>query len=254
MTTALETTLRAADAALADAPPLAILRWAVTQYAPRLALATAFNPEDNVLLDVVARHRLPVDVFTLDTGLLFPETRVLWQRLEARYGVTIRAVRPAQDVEAQAATHGPELWARDPDACCALRKVAPLRAALVDADAWITGLRRAQSPTRAQAPVVGWDAHSGRVKLNPLAAWSQADVDAYVAERRVPVNALHARGYPSIGCWPCTRAVAPGADPRSGRWAGTAKTECGLHWGPAGVERGRESEPAAATVAVPAGA
>lgn len=250
-TTTSEWTVEQADAALVGKPPLAVLRWAVDRFAPRLSLATAFNPEDNLLLDVVARHRLPVDVFTLDTGLLFPETIALWRQLEARYGVTIRAVRPAQTVAEQAAALGEQLWARDPDACCARRKVAPLRAALADTDAWITGIRREQSPTRATAPVVGHDPVTGLVKLNPLATWTQADVDGYVHERRVPVNALHARGYASIGCWPCTKSVAPGADPRSGRWAGTAKTECGLHW--ASGKPVQRSE-ATATVAVPVGA
>ena len=219
-----------ANRVLAGQPPLVILRWAVDHFAPRLALATAFNPEDNVLLDTIARHQLPVDLFTLDTGLLFDETRALWRRLEQRYGVRVRAVRPAQTVEAQAATAGPRLWQRAPDACCALRKVAPLKAALGDADAWITGIRRDQSPARADVPLVGFDALTGLVKINPLAAWTAVDVDAYVRERAVPVNPLHAQGYASIGCAPCTAPVAAGADPRSGRWRDRAKTECGLHW------------------------
>lgn len=211
-------------------PPFQVLRWAVKAFAPRLTLATAFNPEDLVLIDLVARHQLPVDLFTIDTGLLFPETLELWKRIESRYGITIRAVRPAQTVAQQAVTYGPKLWERSPDQCCALRKVAPLRDALLDFDAWITGIRRDQSPTRANAPIVSADPVTGLVKVSPLAAWSQDTVDAYLAERRVPVNPLHAQGYPSIGCAPCTARVEPGADPRSGRWAGAAKTECGLHW------------------------
>ena len=223
-------TLARSNTLLEGRPPLAILRWAVEHFSPRLTLATAFNPEDNVLLDTIARHQLPIDVFTIDTGLLFDETRELWRTLEARYGLQIRAVEPAQSVAAQAGESGDRLWAYAPDQCCALRKVAPLRRGLADFDAWISGIRREQSPTRADARVVGFDLFTGLVKLNPLAAWTPADVAAYVSERAVPVNPLHARGYPSVGCAPCTAPALVGADSRSGRWAGQAKTECGLHW------------------------
>ena len=206
-----------------------IVRWAAERYAPRLAFATAFGPEGLVLLDLVAREGLAVDVFTLDTGLFFPETYELWRRLEARYGLVIRAVRPELDLEQQAARHGAALWARDPDACCALRKVEPLQRALRGHDAWISAIRRDQTPERASARPVERDRRHGLVKVNPLLAWSARDVWAYLREHDIPNNPLHERGYLSIGCQPCTGPVAEGEDPRAGRWRGHEKTECGLH-------------------------
>jgi phosphoadenylyl-sulfate reductase (thioredoxin) len=221
--------LDAAAARLEDASPEAIVRWAADTFAPRLGFATGFGVEGCVIVDLVATLALPVDIFTLDTGLLFPETYALWQRLEARYGVTIRGVRPAQTVEQQAATHGDALWRRDPDACCALRKVAPLAAEAAKLDAWITAIRRDQTPERATARVVERDARHGIVKVNPLVRWTTADVWRHVLARDIPYNPLHDQGYPSIGCAPCTGPVAEGEDPRAGRWRGQAKTECGLH-------------------------
>jgi phosphoadenylyl-sulfate reductase (thioredoxin) len=206
-----------------------ILRWAASQFAPRLTLGTSLGIEDVVLLDVIGRHQLPVDIFTLDTGLFFPETYDLWKRLEARYPITIRPVRPAQTVEEQAKTEGDLLWEIDPDRCCHLRKVAPLREALRGFDAWISAVRRDQTPDRANTQIVERDPKFGLVKINPLAAWTSEDVRAYLKKHEVPYNPLHDQGYPSIGCWPCTSAVAPGEDPRSGRWRGRGKTECGLH-------------------------
>jgi phosphoadenosine phosphosulfate reductase len=138
-------------------------------------------------------------------------------------------VTPEQTTEQQDAAYGKDLFARDPDLCCALRKVAPLTQALEGYDAWATGLRRAETHNRVLAPVVGWDARRGKVKISPLAHWSDDDVERYIVENGVLVNPLQFDGYPSIGCWPCTRRVSPGEDPRSGRWAGTAKTECGIH-------------------------
>ena len=215
--------------ALAAATPAEILAWASSTL-PRLTFATGFGAEGCVLIDLVARARLPIDLFTLDTGVLLPETYELWGRLETRYGVTIRAVRPAQAIAEQAAVHGAELWTREPDRCCELRKVAPLRAALAGWDGWITAIRRDQSAARATAEVVEHDDKFGLMKINPLVAWTHDDVWAYVRAHDVPVNALHARGYPSIGCAPCTSAVIPGAALRSGRWRHAAgKTECGLH-------------------------
>ncbi len=209
--------------------PADVLAWASARYAPRLTFATAFGAEGCVLLDLIARNHLPIDVFTLDTGLLFPETYALWRRLEERYGLAIRAVRPELGVEAQAAVHGPALWERLPDRCCEIRKVAPLRRALSGFNAWVSSIRREQTSERARARVVEWDSSFGLVKVNPLAAWTSEDVQRYVRVHRVPVNPLHARGYPSIGCMPCTTAVAPGETPRAGRWRGRGKTECGLH-------------------------
>jgi phosphoadenylyl-sulfate reductase (thioredoxin) len=206
-----------------------ILRWAAQRYAPRLAFATAFGPEGLVLLDLIARERLAIDVFTLDTGLFFPETYELWQRLEQRYGLVIRAVRPALDVDEQAQRHGAALWSRDPNGCCALRKVEPLRQALRGQKAWVSAIRRDQTRDRAQARAVERDHLHGLVKVNPLVAWSARDVWLYLREHDVPTNPLHERGYPSVGCWPCTGPVAAGEDPRAGRWRGREKTECGLH-------------------------
>ncbi len=214
---------------LKGATPEEVLCWAASRYAPRLAFATGFGPEGLVLLDLIARHRLPIDVFTLDTGLFFPETYALWRQLEDRYGMKIRAVRAAQSLEAQAARHGDRLWEREPDLCCAIRKLEPLAAALVPHEAWISAIRGDQTKDRAVAGVVERDLRYGLVKINPLLSWTSADVSAYLSEHQIPRNPLHDRGYPSIGCWPCTSAVRPGEDPRAGRWRGRAKTECGLH-------------------------
>jgi phosphoadenylyl-sulfate reductase (thioredoxin) len=191
-----------------------------------LALACSFGPEDCVLVDVVARNRLPVEVFTLDTGFLFPETQVLWTRLEERYGIPIVPVRPAVP---PLDGSGPPPWKADPDACCHARKVLPLREKLASLEGWITGIRRDQTPDRASARVIERDARFGLVKVNPLAAWTAADVAAHVRRHGVPTNPLHERGYLSIGCAPCTSPVKPGEDPRAGRWRGREKTECGLH-------------------------
>jgi len=208
---------------------LDILTWAAGELSPKLTFATGFGAEGCVIIDLVGRNKLPIDLFTLDTGLLFPETYALWRELETRYGVTIRAVRPEQTVSEQASTHGPALWQRDPDRCCELRKVRPLRAALAGFDAWITAIRRDQTPERATAKIVEADAKFGLVKINPLVAWTHDDVWAHLYQHDVPYNRLHDQGYPSIGCQPCTSAVRPGEDPREGRWRGTAKKECGLH-------------------------
>ena len=215
--------------ALEGKTALEILTWAAGELSPKLTFATGFGAEGCVIIDLVGRNKLPIDLFTLDTGLLFPETYALWRALETRYGVTIRAVRPEQTVLEQASTHGPALWQRDPDRCCELRKVRPLRAALAGFDAWITAIRRDQTPERATAKTVEMDAKFGLVKINPLVAWTHDDVWAYLYQFDVPYNPLHDQGYPSIGCQPCTSAVRPGEDPRAGRWRGTAKKECGLH-------------------------
>ena len=206
-----------------------ILRRAAMRFAPRLTFATGFGPEGCVIIDLIGRHRLPVDVFTLDTGLFFPETYALCRTLEARYAITIRQVSPAQSVDGQARTHGPALWQRDPDTCCALRKLAPLREELARFDAWITGIRRDQTPDRAGARALEHDERFGLAKVNPLVGWSVDEVWAYLKAHDVPTNPLHDLGYPSIGCAPCTSAVGKGEDQRAGRWRGLAKTECGLH-------------------------
>ena len=198
----------AAARALEGASALEVLRWASTQ---------------------IGKHQLPIDVFTLDTGLLFPETYELWRALEAKYGITIRGVAPEQSVQEQAAAHGDALWAREPDRCCELRKVVPLTRALAGYGAWVTAIRRDQTPERANAKVVEPDRKFGLIKINPLVAWSHDDVWAHIYANDVPYNALHERGYPSIGCQPCTSPVVPGENLRAGRWRGTHKNECGLH-------------------------
>jgi phosphoadenosine phosphosulfate reductase len=210
-------------------PPLEVLAWAAEQFAGRAVFATGFGAEGCVLIDLVARHHLAVDLFTLDTGLLFDETYALWRRLEERYGVVISGKPPRQTVYEQAQTHGDRLWERDPDQCCGLRKVEPLEAVLAGREAWITAIRRDQTRSRASARAVEPDPLHGLVKVNPLLSWSAADVADYVRTHDVPTNPLHERGYPSIGCVPCTSPVAAGEDPRSGRWRGREKTECGLH-------------------------
>ena len=209
--------------------PVEALAWAAERFPKRVTFSTGFGAEGCLIIDLIARHQLEIDVFTLDTGLLFPETYALWRRLEERYGLTIRAVRPAATVAEQAQTHGEALWERDPDLCCQLRKVAPLRQALAGKDAWVSAIRRDQTQERASAQLVEWDERFALVKLNPLAGFTHDDVWSYLREHHVPVSPLHEQGYASIGCHPCTSPVAPGEDPRAGRWRGRQKTECGLH-------------------------
>jgi phosphoadenosine phosphosulfate reductase len=217
-----EQRLEAADAAH-------VLAWAAERFAPRLGFAFGFGPEGCVLFDLIARGGWDVDVFTLDTGLLFPETHALWKRLEQRYGRAIRAVHPEQDVDAQARTHGDRLWERAPDRCCHLRKVQPLARALRGHEAWISAIRREQTAARADTRVLEHDRVHGLVKINPLAGWTRARVWDYLTMHDVPVSTLHAHGYPSVGCIPCTSPVAAGESERAGRWRGRAKTECGIH-------------------------
>jgi phosphoadenosine phosphosulfate reductase len=198
-----------------------IVRETLARHPGRVALACSFGgPSGMALLDLA--------LYYVDTGLLFPETYALVERVARRYGIVPLAVAPELSPDEQARAFGPELWARDPDRCCALRKVAPNRAFLAGYDAWFTGIRRAQSGTRAAIEPFAPDG-AGLVKVSPLFDWSDEHVWAYVNERGVPVSALHADGYPSIGCVPCTRRPAPGEDARAGRWTGFAKTECGLH-------------------------
>ncbi|MDI3257758.1 MAG: phosphoadenylyl-sulfate reductase [Kyrpidia sp.] len=209
--------------------PVDILAWALDRFYPRIALACSFGVEDVVLVDMATRLRPDVQIFYLDTGLLFPETYEVRDRVVERYRPNLRRVRPALTVSEQAAEYGEALWSRDPNTCCRIRKVEPLQEVLADLDAWITGIRREQAPTRAGAREVEVDRKFGLIKVNPLAAWTSREVWAYVHEHQVPYNVLHDRGYPSIGCAPCTRPVRPGEDPRAGRWSGFDKTECGLH-------------------------
>jgi phosphoadenosine phosphosulfate reductase len=201
-----------------------VLEYAVERFHPRLALACSFQKEASVTLDLLLRIAPDATIFTLDTHVLFPETYETWKRVEERYGIEI-TVHQGPSLGRQAATHGDRLWERDPDACCGLRKVKPLDRALEDQDAWVAGLRRDQSPSRANTPKIAWDAKHGLWKFNPLADWTEDDVWGYIYAHDLPYNPLHEQGYPTIGCTHCT---VPGVG-REGRWAGTGKTECGLH-------------------------
>jgi phosphoadenosine phosphosulfate reductase len=205
---------------------------------PRAALASSLGAEDMVLTDAIWSAQLPIEVFTLDTGRLPNETLDLIWRAEKRYGRRIEVFRPVDAaVSGYVATHGLNAFYESVElrkACCHIRKVEPLARALSGRDAWITGLRRAQSVTRAELPAREFDAVHGLVKFNPLADWSEDDVWSWIREREVPYNALHDRGYPSIGCEPCTRAIRPGEDVRAGRWWWEQKDskECGIHVSP----------------------
>src|SRR5829696_1248745 len=211
--------VRGAAAALEGAPAEDIVGWAAERFGGGLVLASSF--QDCVLLDVALGVAPALQVVFLDTQYHFPETLEYMDRVRRRYDMDLRIVRPRVAPD--------DRWRRDLDSCCAVRKVEPLDRALEGRAAWMSGLRRADSAARADTPVVTLDERRGLVKVNPLAAWSDADVDRYVAEHDLPVHPLASHGYASVGCWPCTRAVAPGEDARAGRWAGTEKTECGLH-------------------------
>jgi phosphoadenosine phosphosulfate reductase len=207
-----------------------VLNWALATYGTSMALACSFGgPSGMVLLDMALTLEPSLPVFYVDTGLLFPETYNLAAEVAARYHITPVAVRSNLSVDAQAATHGPALWSREPDRCCDVRKVQPQRAFLAGYQAWITGVRRDQASTRRVTPVVGWDGQGGLAKIAPLAAWTEGDVWSYIRAHDIPYNPLHDLGYPSIGCTHCTRPVRAGEDPRAGRWAGFNKIECGLH-------------------------
>lgn len=211
-----------------------ILRWAWERFGRRAAIGTSFQGAGLVMMHLAREHGLAFPVFTLDTGLLFSETLELKRRLEEFFGWPIETLAPDLTVEQQSAAHGPELWKRDPDLCCTVRKVLPLQAKLAELDCWITGLRREQSATRAAIGFVEsylFDESTGRqiVKLNPMAGWSREEVWDYLRRHRIPYNPLQDRGYRSIGCWPCTRTIAAGEDDRAGRWTGFDKVECGIH-------------------------
>ncbi|MGC0422842.1 phosphoadenylyl-sulfate reductase [Embleya sp. AB8] len=204
-----------------------ILAWTHERFGPAWCVTSSM--EDAVVAHLAARVAPGVDVVFLDTGYHFPETIGTRDAVAAVYDVNVITVHPELTVVEQDAKYGAKLHDRDPDACCALRKVAPLEHSLANYRAWATGLRRDDSPSRANTPVVSWDARRRKVKVAPIARWTQDDVDAYVAEHGVLTNPLLMDGYASIGCAPCTRRVAPGEDARAGRWAGSGKTECGIH-------------------------
>jgi phosphoadenosine phosphosulfate reductase len=209
------------------APAEHIIEWAVATFGDRFCVTSSMG--DAVLAHLASKVAPGVDVVFLDTGYHFVETIGTRDAVQATMPVNLLTITPVQSVAEQDAEHGQDLWRRDPDLCCALRKVQPLQASLAEYDAWAPGLRRAETHHRIIAPVVGWDAKKGKVKVSPLARWSDEDVERYIAQHHVLVNPLVYDGYPSIGCAPCTQRVAPGEDPRSGRWAGTNKTECGIH-------------------------
>jgi phosphoadenosine phosphosulfate reductase len=211
-----------------EASPAEVVSWISDNVAVPLA-AVACSMADAALPHLVAQHLPGVDVLFLDTGYHFAETAYTRDEVARRLDVRVVDVKPAQTVREQDAAYGRDLFARDPGECCRLRKVEPLQRALGDYEVWFTGVRRDEAPTRANTPLIAWDDRNGLVKVNPVAAWTFDDLLGYTTEHAVPVNPLVANGYPSIGCAPCTKPVAPGDDPRSGRWAGLAKTECGLH-------------------------
>ncbi|MEV6113156.1 phosphoadenylyl-sulfate reductase [Streptomyces sp. NPDC052109] len=212
---------------LEDASALDVLQWAVDTFGAKFCVTSSM--EDAVVAHLASRVLKGVDVVFLDTGYHFPETIGTRDAVEAVMDVNVITLTPKQTVAEQDAEYGPKLHDRDPDLCCALRKVKPLEQGLRGYQAWATGLRRDESPTRANTPVVGWDEKRQKVKISPIARWTQDDVDAYIAEHGVLTNPLLTDGYASVGCAPCTRRVLEGEDPRAGRWAGRAKTECGLH-------------------------
>jgi phosphoadenosine phosphosulfate reductase len=216
-----------AGAELELAPAEDIIEWAVATFGERFCVTSSMG--DAVLAHVASRVAPGIDVVFVDTGYHFVETIGTRDAVAATLPINLLTITPVQSVAEQDAEFGPELHRRDADLCCALRKVAPLTEALSGYDAWATGLRRAETHSRVIAPVIGWDEKKSMVKVSPLARWSDDQVDRYIAEHGILVNPLVYDGYPSIGCAPCTRRVSPDEDPRSGRWSGLAKTECGIH-------------------------
>ncbi|MBV8970377.1 MAG: phosphoadenylyl-sulfate reductase [Verrucomicrobia bacterium] len=225
---------RELSARFENAEPVELLRWAWNEFGSAAAIGTSFQGAGLVILNEARRAGLPLPVFTIDTGLLFPQTVELKQRLEDFFQIEIEVLRPEQTPDEQAADLGPRLWERNPDLCCTLRKVIPLQRKLASLSAWITGLRRSQSSSRAEIEVVElypFDPIRDLqiVKLNPIANWTAEQVWEYVRQHRIPYNPLRDSGFRSIGCEPCTRAVGGTAGERAGRWIGFEKTECGIH-------------------------
>jgi phosphoadenosine phosphosulfate reductase len=214
---------------LEDATPEEILSWAVETYFPKFTMATGLGPEGCVIISMLARIEPRVYVFNLDTGYQFRETLELRDRIAEKYGIEVDLQQPELSVEAYEAAHGGPIHQTNPDRCCFDRKVHVLHRVAKGFHAWATGIRRDQSPTRANTPIVRWDSKFGLVKISPLATWTKSDVWNRILNQKIPYNPLHDLGYPSIGCQPCTRAIMPGEDERAGRWTGKAKTECGLH-------------------------
>ncbi len=221
--------LARASRSLESASPAEIIRWAVERFGSRLTMATAFGPEGCLIIHWLAAIAPRTFVFNLDTGYQFPETLALRDQIATRYGIEVSLERPETTVDEYESLHGGPIYRTNPDRCCGDRKLAVVTRVLAGFDAWMSGIRRDQSPDRAAAPIVGWDHKFGVVKVSPLANWTKAKVWDAIIRERVPYNPLHDKGYVSIGCLPCTRAIGTGEDERAGRWSGTAKTECGLH-------------------------
>jgi phosphoadenosine phosphosulfate reductase len=219
----------AANKLLGGRSPQEILRWAVETFHPRLTMATAFGAEGCCLIHMLADIEPGVRLFNLETGYQFSETLELRERIKERYGIDVELIRPELTVADYEAEHGGPLYRHRPDQCCHDRKILPLRRAVEGYEAWLSAIRSDQTSDRGAATTVQWDAKFSLVKINPLLGWTKKDVWAFIMQHDVPYNPLHDRGYPSIGCWPCTRAVRDGEDERAGRWAGKAKKECGLH-------------------------
>jgi phosphoadenosine phosphosulfate reductase len=226
--------VQALDRHFSRRPTEEILAWAWQRFGARAAIGTSFQGAGLAMIHLARKNNLAFPVFTLDTGLLFPETLALKKRLEDFFGVAIESLEPDLTVAEQADINGPELWKREPDLCCTIRKVLPLRDKLTELDCWITGLRRQQSDTRTAIGAIElyvFDQASGRdiVKLNPMAGWTREAVWEYLRANKIPYNPLHDQGYRSIGCQPCTRKTANGENERAGRWTGFDKVECGIH-------------------------
>ena len=221
--------IAAANRDLTGKPPREVLRWAHSRFGDKLMMATAFGAEGCCLIHMLAEIDPSIRVINLETGYQFAETLELRERLLYRYGVAVELVKPELTVGEYEAEHGGPLYEHRPDQCCFDRKIVPLRKAVVGYQAWISSIRKNQTADRAVADAVAWDPKFGVVKVNPILNWTIKDVWNFVYENDVPYNPLHDQGYPSIGCWPCTRPADAGGDERSGRWAGTKKKECGLH-------------------------
>lgn len=211
------------------ADPGEILKWGVKTFGSGIVLGTGFGSSGMVLIHRIHSLKLNIPVFYLDTQLLFDETYALRDELKKQFDIRIARVSPSLNLKEQKRQYGEKLWESDPNRCCELRKVQPLKEYLADKQAWVSGLRRSQSETRKRTQIIEWDPTNEVVKINPLAQWSEEEVWSYIHINELPYNPLHDEGYPSIGCIPCTHSVAEGEDGRAGRWRGTKKTECGIH-------------------------
>ncbi len=221
--------LQRTSASLENAPPEEILQWAVDHYRPHFAMATAFGPEGMTMIFMLSRIAADTPIFNLDTGYQFQETLDLRDQVKSRYGMEVQLIKPELEVAEYEALHGGPVYKSDPGKCCNDRKLSLLKRVASGLNCWSSAIRRDQSPDRAQAPIVGWDQKFGLIKVSPLANCTKADIWKMITDHDIPYNPLHDQGYPSIGCWPCTRSIGFGEDERAGRWSGTAKTECGLH-------------------------